>query len=149
MGSLGTISSPSLTQRNGIVAMTTLFNVGFSLGWAPLSHVVAAEIPTTRLRDATYAFASVINIVVQFVVTFTVPYLLDDPYAGLGSKVGFIFGATSVLACVFSVFCVPECSGKTLEEIDRLFNEGVPIREFGKVRLEVVAEANDGDSKDC
>jgi SP family sugar:H+ symporter-like MFS transporter len=143
MGGLGTVASPSTSQRNGIVAMTTIFNVGFSLGWAPLSHVVAAEIPTTRLRDMTYALGSIINIIIQFVVTFTVPYLLDAPYAGLGSKVGFIFGSTSILACIFSLFCVPEANGKTLEEIDRLFSENVPIRQFGKVKLDSLEEAND------
>lgn len=36
-------------------------------------------------------------------------------------------------ALVFVYFCVPECKGKTLEQVDFLFNQGVPIRQFGKV----------------
>lgn len=45
---------------------------------------------------------------------------------------GFIFGSLMVLAGIFVWFCVPECRGKTLEEIDFLFNNGVPLRNFGK-----------------
>ena len=111
--------------------MVSIFGVGFSLGWAPLSHVVTAEVPTSRLRDQTYATASVFNIVIQFSVSISIPYLLYAPYANLGSKVGFIFGTSAVGALLFSWFCIPECSGKTLEEIDQLFLEGVPIRKFG------------------
>lgn len=51
MGGLGTVSNPSLGIRQGITAMYVVFGAGFSLGWAPLSHAVAAEIPTTKLRD--------------------------------------------------------------------------------------------------
>lgn len=130
MGGLGTISNPSLSEKAGIVAMVTVFSIGFAIGWAPLSHVVAAEIPTQHLRDMTYAVGSVFNIAIQFAVSFSIPYLLNEPYAGLGSKVGFIFGVTAFGAVLFSLFGIPECKGKSLEEIDELFMEGVPIRKF-------------------
>ncbi|KAL1611992.1 hypothetical protein SLS60_000215 [Paraconiothyrium brasiliense] len=132
MGGLGTASSPTLGMRIGIVAMLTLYIFSFSLGWAPLSHVVAAEIPTQHLRDKTYALGAVFNIAVQFAVSFSIPYLINAEYANLGGKVGFIFGTTAVFAALFTWFCIPECSSKSLEEIDELFLEGVGIREFGK-----------------
>ncbi|KAH7347319.1 general substrate transporter [Plectosphaerella cucumerina] len=132
MGGLGTVANPSYGIRTGIVATMTLFSIGFCLGWAPLSHVVAAEIPTTGLRDLTYALGSVVNIVIQWAVAFSVPFLINDSHAGLGSKVGFIFGVTSFMAIIFSVFCIPDCGGKTLEEIDELFIRGVAIRDFRK-----------------
>lgn len=152
MGGLGTAGGRNapLSIREGITAMVTLFGVGFNFGWAPLSHVVAAEIPTLRLRDKIYGLGSAIkyvfsentktmnckrltwlhSIIIQFLVVFIIPYLMDDAYAGLGPRVGFIFGTVAFFAVIFSWFCVPECSGRTLEEIDRLFLEGVPIRSF-------------------
>lgn len=69
----------------------------------------------------------------SFTVNFSIPYLIYDKYAGLNSKVGFIFGGLMAIALVFVYFCVPECKGKTLEQVDFLFNQGVPIRDFGKV----------------
>lgn len=68
----------------------------------------------------------------SFTVNFIIPYLIYDQYAGLNSKVGFIFGGLMAVAIVFVYFCVPECKGKTLEQVDFLFNQGVPIRDFGK-----------------
>ncbi|RSM07177.1 hypothetical protein CDV31_008729 [Fusarium ambrosium] len=135
MGGLGTIENPSQSVRTGIVVTVTLFTFGFSLGWAPLSHVVAAEIPTTGLRDLTYALGSVFNIVIQWAVAFSIPYLIDKSHAGLGSKVGFIFGTTAFMATLFSWFCIPECGGKTLEEIDELFVRGVPISKFRTAKV--------------
>lgn len=68
----------------------------------------------------------------RFLTAFVMPYLLEAPYANLGSKVGFIFGSTAICATIFAYFCVPECRGKTLEEVDQLFLDRVPIRQFGK-----------------
>lgn len=89
------------------------------------------------------------NLDFRFATTFATPYLLNAPYANLGAKVGFIFGGCAVLAIIFAFFCVPECKGRTLEEIDRLFLDGVPIRKFNKVEIAiqhvVTHETKDGD----
>lgn len=75
--------------------------------------------------------------------TYATPYLLNPPHANLGSKVGFIFGTAAVLATVFAFFCVPECKGRTLEEIDRLFMDGVPIRKFSSTQVNVLNDDSD------
>lgn len=49
---------------------------------------------------------------------------------------GFIFARILVLAIVFTWFCVPGCRGKSLEQVDRLFNEGVSLRKFGNYKPE-------------
>lgn len=50
--------------------------------------------------------------------------------AELGGRVGFIFGSIAIISFVFTYFCVPECKGKMLEEIDIMFHDGVPVRKF-------------------
>lgn len=72
------------------------------------------------------------NSLPSFAVNYSIPYLVFEDHANLGSKVGFIFGGIAVLAFVFVFFCVPECKGKTLEQIDWLFSNGVGLRDFGK-----------------
>lgn len=64
MAGMGAVSKTESLQV-GIVAMMTVFGFGFSVGWAPVSHILSAEIPPTRLRDMTYRTASVVNILVQ------------------------------------------------------------------------------------
>ncbi len=75
-----------------------------------------------------------------------IPYLIYDDYAGLGSQVGFIFGGFMVLALFFTFFCVPECKGKTLEEVDILFRMKVPLRDFGKFDMSLLSAAAEGSS---
>ncbi|KAL2883354.1 hypothetical protein SGCOL_001034 [Colletotrichum sp. CLE4] len=130
MGALGLTFNPSVAVKSSIVAMMIVMTTGFTLGWAPTSHVLSAEIPSMRLRDITYRTASVVNIAMQFTVAFTLPYLLNAPYANLGSKVGLIFGTVSILSLVFVYLCVPECKGRTLEEVDMLFDLKIPMRKF-------------------
>lgn len=48
----------------------------------------------------------------RFTISFSLPYLLNDDYAGLHSKVGFIFGAMAFFSLIFAFFCVPEVKGK-------------------------------------
>jgi hypothetical protein len=51
---------------------------------------------------------------------------MDSDYANLQSKVGFIYGSLSIASIVFVYFCVPECQGRSFEEIDQLFRKGTP-----------------------
>lgn len=136
MGGLGTIAKPTTAHKNAIVAMLTIFISGFVVGWAPITYVVTTEVPSLRLRDASQRTASIVNVATNFLVSFSIPYLLYEPYAALGSRVGFIFGSIAVLAIMSTFFCVPECKGKTLEQVDRLFIEGVPLRKFGSYVFE-------------
>lgn len=135
MGGLGTVSNPSISVRSGVVFAMCMLTFGFTTGWAPTSHTLSAEIPSMRLRDITYRSASIVNILTQFTVTISMPYLLNEPYAALGSRVGFIFGSMAVLSMVFVYFCVPDCKGRTLEEVDLLFESKIPLRKFGSVQL--------------
>lgn len=130
MGGLGTAHTITRPESTAIASMVAIFGVGFGLGWGPLTYVVVTELPALSLRDHSQRISFLTNIAVNFVVTFSIPYLLDDGYAGLHSRVGFIFGSIAVCACVFVYFCVPDCQGKTLEEVDRLFHGGVPVRNF-------------------
>jgi MFS transporter, SP family, sugar:H+ symporter len=82
------------------------------------------------MRDITYTVASSVTVVTQFVVSFCIPYLLYAPYANLGSKIGFVFAPLAFLTLIFAIFAVPECRGFSLEEIDHLFMQNVPVRKF-------------------
>lgn len=139
MGGVGTkspIDGFSMSDKYTIVGMFFMLGGGFSLGWAPLTYVVTTEIPALRLRDKTQRVASFVNILMNFIVNFTLPYLLDKPYANLKSKVGFIYGSLAFMSIIFTIFCVPECKGKTLEEVDYLFHQKVPMSKFGNAKME-------------
>ncbi|RFU27459.1 hypothetical protein B7463_g8878, partial [Scytalidium lignicola] len=144
MGGLGTTKPTTYATDWGVVGMMMFFSVGFSLGWAPIVHSLSAEIPSTPLRDMTYRTGGIVNIVTQFVVSFSLPYMVYAPYANLGSKVGFIYGAFAILSVIFTFFYVPEVRGRSLEEIDELFTSGIPIHQFSDAKLTVEIALEEG-----
>lgn len=68
----------------------------------------------------------------------------------LGSKVGFVYGAFSLLSILFVWFCLPECGGRSLEELDELFQAGVQAWNFkGHQTTGIgarIAQAHDGNA---
>ncbi|KAJ9639278.1 hypothetical protein H2204_003889 [Knufia peltigerae] len=137
MGGLGTVKGPSRGIKSGIIAMQVVYITGYFVGWASIVHTLSAELPSVKLRDMTYRTASTVNVATQFAVSFSLPYLLNAPYANLGSKVGFIFGSMAFLSLVFAYWCVPEVKGRSLEEVDRLFELGIPLRQFGTAHVDL------------
>lgn len=64
MGGIGTQPTPlSTASKRGIMSMITIFGVGFSIGWAPLTYVVATEIPALRLREHTLRLGFLVNVI--------------------------------------------------------------------------------------
>lgn len=72
----------------------------------------------------------------SFLFSFFTPYLLNAPYADLQSKVGFIFGGLAICSFLFAYFCVPEMKGRSLEDINEMFDKEVPTRQFGNYVLD-------------
>ncbi|KAK1141311.1 hypothetical protein N8T08_009218 [Aspergillus melleus] len=95
MGSLGTLSHLTKAIKTAITATIIVCGAVFSLGWVPLSHLVVAETPTARLRDITYTTGALFNVLIQFGVSFSVPYMVYEP-ADLGSKVGLTFAGCAL-----------------------------------------------------
>uniref|UniRef100_A0A8H7K9P3 Major facilitator superfamily (MFS) profile domain-containing protein n=1 Tax=Bionectria ochroleuca TaxID=29856 RepID=A0A8H7K9P3_BIOOC len=145
MGALGTQDVISKSTKIAIVSMLCFMTFGFSLGLAPLTYVVATEIPALGLRDATLRLGFCVNVLFNFVSNFILPYLL----AALGSKTGFVFGSVAFLGVLFIYFCIPECKGKTLEQVDRMFQEGVPLRKFGDFAAEDLGSTAQKDEDDA
>jgi hypothetical protein len=113
-------------------------NLGHTLTFIYRAPLTGAEVPSPRLRDKSAVVGWSFQNLWAFVVTFVVPYLINDAYAGLQSKVGFIFGSICVLGLVWAYFFFPELKGRSLEEIDEFFQAKVPAgKSRGKIALSV------------
>ncbi|KAF2170476.1 hypothetical protein M409DRAFT_64209 [Zasmidium cellare ATCC 36951] len=114
MAGLGASSTLTDSIKIGIVAVISVSAFGFSIAWGPVTYIVTTELMSVRLRD----------------VTSRVAFL-----------VGFIYGAIAVCGLVFVLLCIPECKGKSLEQIDLLFEQGVPLRKFKHYHDDIQPEA--------
>ncbi|GFZ49259.1 hypothetical protein JCM24511_07378 [Saitozyma sp. JCM 24511] len=150
VGAMGT-QQQTQTVKTVIVAFTMSFAFFYGIGIGPLNWVTTTEVPDQRLRDKTVRTAAWVNTVTTFVVSFTLPYLLNAPYANLSSKVGFIYGSITFTATVWAYFFLPELGGRTLDEIDLLFHDNISAIASSKWKpdtlheLEAIALGEHGD----
>lgn len=111
------------------------------------SYIVVSEAASTRIKEKTNLLACVISVLATFVTSFTIPYLIQPQYAGLGGKVGFVYGSICVVMAILAFFFIPELKGRSLEEVDQLFASNAPLRNFGKIKTTSVEEAEIQETK--
>lgn len=70
----------------------------------------------------------VVNLMIQYIS----PYLQNAGYANMQGKIGFVWGSFAVAAAVWVAFFLPEMSGRSLEELDELFEKKVSVWKFRK-----------------
>ena len=121
MGGFGAADAMTPALKAGIVAMFLLFSFSWSFGYAPLAYIVAVELPSPFLREATLRVAYTVKLIMEFIISFTYPYLEDVHEVNLGGRLGFIYGSIAFLAYMFSVLYVPETKNLDLEGMDEKF----------------------------
>ncbi|KAJ5100480.1 general substrate transporter [Penicillium angulare] len=130
-GGLGT-GDVSPADKTGIVTVCALFGFFYIMSFGAIGAVTAAEVPHLRLRDKNALMVYSTQFIFDFIVTLTLPYLLDAGKANLQSKVGFIYGGCGVLGLLWAYFCLPDMAGRSLEELEEMWAENVPARAFRK-----------------
>lgn len=94
--------------------------------------IVCAEVPTLAVREKTVTVATFSGFSTSVLITFVSPFIQDAGYGNLQGKIAFVWGAGSVIAAVWAYFVLPELKGRTLEELDELFQKHISVLDFGK-----------------
>lgn len=97
-----------------------------AIGWP-----IAAEISSYRLRIKSLSIGVFAQTLSTWVMTFTVPYMYNVDSGGLGARTAFPFAGITVLLVIGAYLLVPDTTGLTTEEIDRLYEDKVSVRRFG------------------
>ncbi|CCO28117.1 High-affinity glucose transporter SNF3 [Rhizoctonia solani AG-1 IB] len=101
------------------------------------------------VRAKGLAMTNATNWAVNFGISYSIPYLVNDgPQSlGLGARVYFLWGSLSALCCVYAYFFIPETKGLTLEQVDMLFLNSTP-RKSAAYRKQLLREANTSSVED-
>jgi MFS family permease len=103
------------------IAAAVAFMATFSLGLGPVIWMYGSEILPLRLRAQGTGVGMAVNRVMSAVVGMT----FISMYEAVGMAGTFyIFAALSVAAWVFVYACLPETKGRSLEEMEALFDAG-------------------------
>ena len=125
-----------------VVAMTYLFVCSFATTWGPTSWTYPSEIYPTKIRAKAVSLSTASNWFWNCVLAFGVPPLLTnskrahslriDAYLELmryylvNWKMYMIFATFNGAAFIHMFLTAPETKGKTLEEMDEVFDSGLP-----------------------
>ncbi|XP_053329468.1 solute carrier family 2, facilitated glucose transporter member 8 [Spea bombifrons] len=110
------------------LASMGLFITGFALGWGPIPWLVMSEIFPLRARGVASGVCVVTNWGCAFLVTKEFHDLMDS-LTSYGTF--WFFAGFCLLNVLFTVFCVPETKGKSLEQIEAYFQRTPTSQTFG------------------
>ncbi|KAJ6007714.1 hypothetical protein N7540_011690 [Penicillium herquei] len=103
-----------------VIVFSYVLVLAYSLTLAPIAWVYAAEVWSLETRATGMALASVSNWLFNFGIGFMIP----AGFANITYKLFIIFGILSFASSVQAFFTYPETAGKTIEEIEKLFEPG-------------------------
>ncbi|KAL4955806.1 general substrate transporter [Aspergillus filifer] len=110
------------------VAFLFLYMLAFGGTWGSVGWALPAEVFSSVLRAKGVALATCGSWLFNFIIGLITPPLIQD--TGYGAYVFFAVFCT--LAFIWAYFCVPETSGRTLEQMDAVFKDNSSSAERGK-----------------
>lgn len=64
------------------------------------SYTVPAMVGSSHIKEKTTNLAVSISVLPTFMISFTIAYLLNPPYANLGPKANFVYGPLTVVLVI-------------------------------------------------
>lgn len=136
------------TTGNVLVALTCLYMMSYNGMIASYAWLAGGEIPSQRLRSYTFGLAAAVGFLGAWITTFTAPYFINPASMNWGPKYGYIWAPSCAIAVLWVLIFLPETKGRTLEEIDEMFEKRLPARGFRKyVCVGHTADAPKGDER--
>ncbi|KAK3988747.1 general substrate transporter [Cladorrhinum sp. PSN332] len=142
MAVVATVVTPKTAlSRDFLVAFVCLFYFAYDAFVGAASYPVATEVVSTRLRSYTVGSAISFGYLLAWVTGFASPFFINPDSLNWGAKYAYIWTGTNFLCGIVFFFFFPETKGRTLEEIDELFERKIPAWKFKTTRTNMMDEA--------
>ncbi len=100
-----------------LVVAIVSFLAFFAVSVGPIPWVYISEVFPTKIRGSAASFATMILWSSNFIVAQSFPWMVEN----LGGRSFYLFGAISGIAFLFILAMLTETKGKTLEEIESMW----------------------------
>jgi len=104
----------------GIIVCSYLFVCSFAITMGPVSWTYPAEIFPLRVRAKGQSLSTAANWIFNFALAWAVP----PGFANISYRTYFLFATFNAAGFIHVLFMYPETKGRTLEEIDEVFDQG-------------------------
>lgn len=144
---IGIVSAASSSTNSKWVAggLCVLWLFVYSLTVGPVAYTIVSETSAVRLRTKTVCLARNSYCIMNIVYATLESYFMNPTEWNLKGKTAFFWFATSLIITVWSYFRLPEAMGRTYEELDLLFSNGVSARKFSNYEIDAYA-GSDGSN---
>ncbi|KAI9164190.1 Lactose permease-like protein [Paramyrothecium foliicola] len=133
---LAALSNGRISTASGyaFIAMIFLYGVFSSFTWSPLQALYPAEILSNEIRAKGMAAQSFISGLAGFINMYATPVALGN----IGWKTYTIFLVFHAVHWVMMYFVTVETKGRSLEELDEIFNDPHPVKRSKQIVKVVV-----------
>lgn len=155
MAILAGTTSPSASSSTGALVVAVIFlyvfQFTFTVGYAGLTYLYAAEIAPLQIRAAISAVSTTAVWVFNFLLAEVTPVGFDS----IHNRYYIIFALTNAAIVPIIIFFFPETKGRTLEEIDEIFIRSKTIfdpprvaRSLNNLQIGQPQDEEDNNNKD-
>ncbi|OGE52153.1 hypothetical protein PENARI_c011G10932 [Penicillium arizonense] len=131
-------STPAISWATGSMLLVYTFIYDSTVG--PVCFSLVSEMPSSRLRTKSIVLARNVYNILNLVTGIIIPYMLNVDAWNWRGKSGFFWGALCIICLVWSFFRLPEPKGRSYAELDILFENRVPTRQFATAKTGLVQE---------
>jgi MFS family permease len=133
---LAALSNGRISQASGyaFIAMIFLYGIVWSFSWTPLQALYPAEILSNDIRAKGIAADKFVASIASFINMYATPIALHN----IGWKMYTVFLVLHFLHWVLMYFVTVETKGKTLEELEEVFDDPKPVKRSKQISRVVV-----------
>jgi MFS family permease len=110
------------------------------VGVWPASFAIAAETSSLQLRARTQGLGWCISALGTAVSGVALPYVFNPDEGNLRGKTGFTYFASCLVGAAVAWWLIPEMKGRSVADIDRMFELNLSARQFKSWRNETAEE---------
>jgi MFS family permease len=138
------VDDPSNTNAaNTTIAFVFLFGVVFSLGWTAQQSMYIAE----TLKTSTRAKGTALGNFASSCISLVLAYSSGPAFEQIGYYFYLVFVFWDLIEAVFIYFFFPETKGRTLEELNEVFDAPNPVHKSLEPRSEETVRATMGQNE--
>lgn len=130
MGFLSLAPASNSGANWATAACVFLYDLVFFPCIAGPCYIISAEVSSTRLRSITVSLARNSYNLIYIIIAVIQPFMINPTAGNWKGKIGFFWGGITILCLLWTYFRLPECKGRTYEELDLMFAERVTARKF-------------------
>ncbi|KAG8627788.1 hypothetical protein KVT40_003661 [Elsinoe batatas] len=121
---------PPGNAARGVIAIVYIFVGIYGFTWAPIGWIYASEVFPLKWRAKGVGLAAAVN----WAFNFALAFFVAPAFTNIQWRTYIIFGVFCFVMTIHIFFTYPETAGKTLEEIDTIFDANIPPWKSGQVK---------------